>query len=82
MEVIKLGTAKNNSTTVDAITSSWDTIFVGVANFTIFETAYIIKSIRKNIDADFAYFFSLGNFLLIPLASIPPWIKPIIITSE
>ena len=45
---------------------------VGIANFTIFETAFIMKSIRKNIDADFAYFFSLGNFLLIPLASIPP----------
>ena len=62
----------NNSPSVDGITNSSDIIFVGVANFTIFEIAFIIKSMRKNIDADLAYFFNFGNFFLIPLASIPP----------
>ena len=62
----------NNSSSVDGIINSCDVILLGIANFKMFDIAFIIKSIRKNIENDFAYFFNFGNFFLIPLANIPP----------
>ena len=54
--------------------------FGGSANLDIFPDAFIEKSIKMIIDAPFAYFFNLGNFFLIPRASIEPCKRPTVNT--
>ena len=46
-------------------------------SFDIFPAALIENSIKSIIETPFAYFFSLGNFRLIPRARIAPCKRPI-----
>ena len=68
---------RNAASGVSGITNSVNSTFAGSANFEIFPAAFIENNIRIIIDTPFAYFFNLGNFLLIPRAMIAPCKRPI-----
>ena len=68
---------RNAASGVSGITNSVNSTFEGSANFEIFPAAFIENSIKSIIDTPFAYFFSLGNFRLIPRARIAPCKRPI-----
>ena len=68
---------RNADSGVSGITNSVNSTLEGSANFEIFPAALMENNIKMIIDTPFAYFFNLGNFLLIPLARIAPCKRPI-----
>ena len=68
---------RNAASDVSGITNSPNSTFEGSANFDIFPAALIENNIKSIIETPFAYFFSLGNFRLIPRARIAPCKRPI-----
>jgi len=68
---------RNAASGVSGITNSVNSTFDGSANFETLPAALIEKSIRRSMDAAFAYFFNLGNFFRIPRARIEPCRRPI-----
>ena len=65
------------SSGVSGISKSVNSTFEGSANFEILPDALIMNNTSSIIDTPFAYFFNLGNFLLIPRAIIAPCKRPI-----
>ena len=57
---------------VCGISNSVTETFEGSANLDMLPDALIANRINKIMDIPLAYFFNLGNFLLIPLAKIAP----------
>ena len=68
---------RNAASGVSGTTNSVNSTLDGSANFEIFPAALIENNIKIIIDTPFAYFFSFGNFLRIPLARIAPCRRPI-----
>ena len=68
---------RNAASDVSGIVNSPNSTFEGSANFDIFPAALIENNIKSIIETPFAYFFSLGNFRLIPRARIAPCKRPI-----
>ena len=68
---------RNAASGVSGITNSVNSTLDGSANFEIFPAALIENNIKIIIDTPFAYFFNLGNFLLMPRARIAPCKRPI-----
>ena len=68
---------KNADSGVSGIVNSVNSTFDGSANFDIFPAALIENNIKIIMETHFAYFFNLGNFFLMPRASIAPCKRPI-----